>query len=55
MKQPTPEEIAAGVEALKSQIPPMFRHMASEAELTACITVVATAILNAPSAPTTGA
>ena len=52
--KPTEAQILAGIASAKSQIPPIYRHMVSDVEITAFITKIATAILNAPAAPTTG-
>jgi hypothetical protein len=45
---PTPEQIAAGVAAAKLQIPFIYRHLVSDVEITAFVTKVLTAALNAP-------
>jgi hypothetical protein len=53
--KPTAAQIEAGIASAKSQIPPIYRNMVSDAEITSFVTKIATAILNAPTAPTTGA
>lgn len=45
---PTPDQIKAGVENAKSQIPFMYRHMVSDAEITIFVTKILTAALAAP-------
>ncbi len=45
---PTPEQIKAGCESAKDQIPFMYRHMVSDAEIESFVTKILTAALNAP-------
>lgn len=49
---PTPEQIAAGIESAKSQIPMIYRHMVSDDEIRSFVTKILTAAL---SVQTTGA
>ena len=45
---PTPEQIKAACDSAKSQIPFMYRHMVSDAEITSFVTKILTAALAAP-------
>jgi hypothetical protein len=55
MQQPTPEQIEAAITSAKSQIPPIYRHLVSDAEITSFVTKIAIAIVNALPAQTKGA
>lgn len=55
MQQPTSEQIEAGIASAKSQIPPLYRHLVSDAEITNFVTKIAIVIVNALPAQTKGA
>jgi hypothetical protein len=52
--KPTADQIKAGCESAKSQIPFMYRHMVSDAEIESFVTKILTAALAAPTAGSTG-
>jgi hypothetical protein len=46
--KPTAEQIKAGCESAKEQIPLLYRHMVSDAEIESFVTKILTAALAAP-------